>query len=477
VNRWSTPAEARAHLAGLESRHNRLTAERDNLNAQQQTLDAPDPGIAERIGNLENGLGRIEDEKAEINELLGELDARNAFAAAAVASSRGHEAGAAFHTNAGNGSRSMSPVERDRDTALRAIERQSFPAPALDMLDSIVKRDGDGTESRYIAAHANPAYARAFGRILSRPGTAQYENTPEEAEALRTALEANRAMAVGTGSAGGYGVPIAIDPTIALTSDGAINPLREIATVRSITTSEWRGVSSAGVTAAFGAEASEVADGTPTLAQPTIVPERATAFVPFSFEVGGDYPGFQQEIAKLLADAKDVLEAEKYVTGAGHGSHEPQGLLVGATGTVAGGTASYAVAHVYNMRNALAPRFQPRARWLSSLAIKNGIRRLVGTADADEPLLFNDAGDQLLGKPWHEVSDMPTATTAGNDILVYGDIAAGFEIVDRIGMSIELVPHLFGGSGRPTGQRGFLAWWRTSSGVINQSAIKLLETT
>ena len=42
-------------------------------------------------------------------------------------------------------------------------------------------------------------------------------------------------------------------------------------------------------------------------------PERILVWVPFSFEVGGDYPGFTGELAKLVQDARDSLEAEKFL--------------------------------------------------------------------------------------------------------------------------------------------------------------------
>jgi hypothetical protein len=48
--------------------------------------------------------------------------------------------------------------------------------------------------------------------------------------------------------------------------------------------------------------------------------------------------------------------------------------------------------------------------------------------------------------------------------MVLGDFRY-FIIVDRIGMDVELIPHLFGASGRPLGQRGIYAIWRNNSAV------------
>jgi predicted phage gp36 major capsid-like protein len=48
--------------------------------------------------------------------------------------------------------------------------------------------------------------------------------------------------------------------------------------------------------------------------------------------------------------------------------------------------------------------------------------------------------------------------------------------VDRIGLSIEIVPHIFGSSNRfPIGARGLYAWWRVGSGVTAPAAARHLE--
>lgn len=79
-----------------------------------------------------------------------------------------------------------------------------------------------------------------------------------------------------------FAVPFELDPTILLTSSDALNPVRQLARVFMTVTDQWKGVSSAGVTAAYQAEAAELADGTPTLAQPVIDCAMWRVFVPFS---------------------------------------------------------------------------------------------------------------------------------------------------------------------------------------------------
>src|SRR5262245_16720400 len=203
-------------------------------------------------------------------------------------------------------------VRAAHEVGLRAIERNAgaLPAAANDRLDRLVRcGDPTGLGSRYLAAVASPQYGSAFGKLLAHPTDAHLRMTPSEAGAMRVAaaVMAERAMAEGTGSAGGFGVPYQLDPSIILSSNGALNPIRRLARVETISASnEWRGVSSDGVIAHWYAEAAEVSDDSPTLAQPTVTIRRASIFVPFSIEVGEDYVGLQVELGRLMSEAEDL---------------------------------------------------------------------------------------------------------------------------------------------------------------------------
>lgn len=140
----------------------------------------------------------------------------------------------------------------------------------------------------------------------------------------------------------------------------------------------------------------------------------------------------------------------------------------------------YAVGDVYATQEALPPRFQPRAQWLAANQTINTTYRFVASGDADEPSLVSSDRTRMLGRRLNEVSTYTGASatpTSGGTILTYGDVAAGFRIIDRVGMSVELVPHLFGTNRRPTGQRGLYAYWRVGSGVTVPNALRSLVVT
>ena len=72
---------------------------------------------------------------------------------------------------------------------------------------------------------------------------------------------------------------------------------------------------------------------------------------------------------------------------------------------------------------------------------------------------------------------MATALTSGSKLAVFGDLKTGYTIGDRLGLQLEIVPHLFGSGNRfPTGQRGAFAIWRNDARVTVPNALRYLET-
>jgi hypothetical protein len=70
---------------------------------------------------------------------------------------------------------------------------------------------------------------------------------------------------------------------------------------------------------------------------------------------------------------------------------------------------------------------------------------------------------------------MTSTMATTNKIAIYGDFS-NFLIADRIGGTIELIPHLFGATSRfPMGQRGLYYYWRVGSDVLVQNAFRYLE--
>ncbi|MGH3444618.1 MAG: phage major capsid protein [Nocardioidaceae bacterium] len=330
-------------------------------------------------------------------------------------------------------------------------------------------------------ATGSAGYRGAFAKLCSDPERGHLLWTSEEADAFRVAAAFHtqyRALGEGTGGAGGYLVPYQLDPSILLTSDGSVSPLRRIARVVRTVSNEWRGVSSAGVSAEWKAENAEAADASPSFGQPTIKVHAGDASVPYSFEVGEDAGGFVSELQRLLVDAAGQLQAAAFANGSGNG--EPNGVVTALTGSaseISAGTAGAVdAADVVAVQDALGARFQPRAQWIAPLSVLNS---LGGLETANGSLRFPAVeSGRLLRKPINEASELPgpgDGATAGA-ALAYGDFRAGVTIVDRIGTTVELVPHLFGANHRPTGQRGLYMRFRTGADVVVPNALRLLTS-
>jgi HK97 family phage major capsid protein len=370
-----------------------------------------------------------------------------------------------------------------KDRARRALELVSFPRVNREDAQTRIERlieaidSEDGRFSRYLIATGSPEYKRAWGKyISSAPRTQREDHLLYRAASLTT-------------TSGGFAVPFVLDPSVIQTGSGAINPYRSIASVVTQTVDEWRGVSSTGITAAFQAEAAATTDNSPTLAQPTVSTEMARAFVPFSIEIGQDWANFQSEMSQMFQDAKDVLEATKFALGSG--TNEPFGVITGATTVfTASSTNALFVADVYGVHNALGPRFRRNASWVLNNAVADRIRQLdtAGGASlwvenltlrsAAVPDSFTDGrmGASLFGKPTYEATAQSGTFTTGQLIAVVGDFSY-YKIVDRIGLNVEVIPHIFGASqgNLPTGQRGLFAYWRVGAKVLDANAFRTLK--
>jgi HK97 family phage major capsid protein len=375
-----------------------------------------------------------------------------------------------------------------RDAALRKLDNRSDTMHLDDdqktLVEKQLRRSGD--IARRILVTENEHYREAWMKLVTRP---QPFLSEDERQAVQ-AWEEYRAMADFTSSAGGYGIPVFIDPSIILTAQGSGNPFLSIARQVTVSTNRWKGVSSAGVTWAFQTEAAPATDNSPTLAQPTVDVHMARGFIPYSIEVGMDYPDFASEMSRLLAEGYDELLVDKFTRGSGTG--EPTGILTALSANTnvrvrvatAGAINSQ---DPYNVWKVLGQRFRRNASWLMSVGANAGIRQL-GAANVFHGYTVNMPegwADQLMGAPVYEDPYMPDTTTTTSStigVAVVGDFS-NFVIARNGGMSVELVPQLFqqvtAGSGPavPTGQRGWFAYSRIGSNSVNDLAFRLLVNT
>ena len=361
-----------------------------------------------------------------------------------------------------------------RARALTAIEGTPDYAgdDARENATRLVQRgDRHGRIARHMLLTGSDAYLRSFEAVLG--GTQPWQLMGEEAEALRAAMSLVDAN-------GGYLAPFFLDPTIILTNDGRTNPFRGISRVVSITTDVWHGITSAGSQAVWTAEGVAATEHNPTFAQPSITPQAATAWLTGSLQVTED-TNIGAQVQVLLADARDELEAAAFATGSGSG--QPKGVVtaVGAvSGSVVETDGTFDVGNVYGLKNAVPPRHRPMISWVANDSIYDAIRQFA-TAN-NYAGFWADLGPatptQLIGRPVYESSKMEDdGTTADGLILIAGNFDR-YQIVDRIGMTVQYDPLLKDPStGAPTGQVGWYAHWRVGADCVDPNAFRILKIT
>lgn len=363
-----------------------------------------------------------------------------------------------------------------RDGAMRAIERAVYPHPDADKpkIQAHLERlqrtiDQPEAFSRHILQTGSPLYHRAFAKAW-----AQQPLTGEE----------QRSIALSPGTAGGVMAPFDLDPTVILTSDGVINPLRNgMARVEQVIGQKWQGVTSQGVVASRKLEKQVTEGQVPVFAQPEVSPVRVDTLVPYTFEASASIGSLQTQIARMIVSAKDEEEADSFINGDGV-EEEPGGLITTLeAGSVinSGVSNDFSALNIYAVKNQTPPRFRGRGQYLAEGAIYDFIRQLDDAGGSNLWVQLADPNPATLaGRPAREISTMSGEVANGEQVLIYGDFSQ-FLIVDQIGMAFELIPHLFNqqsagsGFGRPTGQRGVYAYWMNNSKILVHEAFRLLE--
>lgn len=462
--------EARAEWSELQQElgsHERAIADANSRAEYLAYINETNPQATERVDNQRAGFGQT----PGFGQRMGAsgpafVQGRDIYDLAAIR----------------NRARSIDQVPvLYREYAMRAVETARYPgatgrhgAPTREdvqeriahLLDTI--DDEQGNLARRVLVTGSPTYDRAFGKMLGHLSINGL--TAEE----------SRALSLGTDAAGGFAVPFQLDPTVILSSNGVVNPLRAISRVETITGKEWDGVTSAGVTVSRGTEGAEVGTGDPALAQPTVRTTRVQGWVPFSVELDVSWNSLRTQLTRILQDAKDVEEATSFATG--NGTAPNASGVVSTLGTASwvdtAGSGVLAAADVYVLENAAAPRFISNSSIVASKTTFNRFRTLfqAQASAAGDPFArpSGSMGETFNGYPKYELSTMSTSIGTGSLIMLQGDFQQ-FLIVDRVGMGIELVPHVLGSNRRPTGERGVYALWFNNSKILTDNAFRLLR--
>lgn len=345
----------------------------------------------------------------------------------------------------------LAKIERDLDQLAEAKTR-------LEKIETRLARPGAYSGGEQAGETKEQAeYRAAFCDWLRAPTDSARQQrcaaAAKDLEAKAGDRERRSAQVVtSTGAAGGYALPEVIERAIArLTVD--ISPIRSIATVRMVGSSDYKELIDVGG-AAFewlGETDTRNQTNTPDLAE--VAPTFGMASAkPQASEESLDDLFFDVESWLIDSAAEALAAGEGAAFISGNGTKKPTGILAGpapvttadssrAFGTlqyVASGQASALPTSAdtfLDLTYAVRARYRRNARWLTSKAVLASLRKYKDTTNQYlwMPSLTAGQPDTFLGYPATEAEDMP-AVAANAFPLAFGDFKEGYLIADRVGM-------------------------------------------
>ena len=258
-----------------------------------------------------------------------------------------------------------------------------------------------------------------------------------------------------TGSAGGFALPEQIERQIArLTVD--ISPIRQLATVRQVGTSDYKELIDVGGGAFewLGEGDTRNQTNTPDLAEVAPTFGMASAKPQATEESLDDlFFNVEQWLIDSVFEAIAAGEGAAFVSG--NGTKKPTGFLAGPTpvSTADSGRAFGTLQYIasgqaaampttpdtfYDIVYSLRARYRANAKWVTSklvLAAMRKYKEATTNAYMWQPGLAAGQPDMFAGYPVVEAEDMP-AVGAGTFPLAFGDFKEGYLIADRVGMRI-----------------------------------------
>lgn len=259
-----------------------------------------------------------------------------------------------------------------------------------------------------------------------------------------------------------------------------INIIRQLATVRTITRNRIRRRSLTEVTMGWG---KLELGGTPS--ETDVVPSEDWQHVEDleglarigKDELADSDVSIEAIILDSFSRAKSEAEETAYIVGTGHANRQPEGMLNGTVITRVKTAAHDAIAtdDVLNLIYAVPAQYRRNGKLLFPSTTILALRKLKDAVSGQymwQPSLQAGQPPSFAGYPVLAQEDIPAIASAAEcDIAIFGDIKAGYRILDRQGMTIQRLLELWAISGLI----GILVSSRVTGGVIRPDALRVLQ--
>lgn len=368
-------------------------------------------------------------------------------------------------------------TEYDRvDQQIERFERHEARAQSNAAVDrsGVVPRGGDG------AGSDDEAYATIFRSFL-RNGIGDL--TPEDRKVMRTNFQTfQNAAGVGTGSAGGYAVPLAFRDTFIETLKyyGPMLELAEVIETSSGVNLPWPTNDDTSNVGAILAENTQVTEQDVTLGTASLDAYMYTSkLVRVSLQLLQDRPDFDTWLARKLGERVGRILNMHFTTGTG--TAQPDGIVTSATVGVTG-TGSFATTggisydNLIDLEEAIDPAYGAAEGlvWMMHQSARKAVRKLKDTQGRYlwEPSLQAGRPATLDGYNVRVNNDMATLAVSSKSVL-FGNIREAY--VARIVQDLRTMR--LDERYADFLQVGFLAFERADGTMQNASAVRVFQTT
>ncbi len=255
--------------------------------------------------------------------------------------------------------------------------------------------------------------------------------------------------------------------------------IRPLATIRQTTRDRIRKRSLTKVTVGWGKleTGGEAVDSTPTPSEEFHYVEDLEGLA----KIGKDeLADTDVQLESLIVDsfgrAQSEAEDTAYIEGTGHSSQQPEGILNGSTITRVETASIDAIVFndILTLKQAVPAQYRRNSVFIMNSSTELAIMKLQSATTGAyywQPQVALDIPATLAGKKVFTQDDIPeVASVTSADLVICGDIKAGYRIVDRSQMFVQRLIELYAGAGLI----GILVSKRVTGAVIRADAIRIL---
>jgi HK97 family phage major capsid protein len=244
---------------------------------------------------------------------------------------------------------------------------------------------------------------------------------------VKFAMGEQRALAVGTGAAGGYTVPEGFVPSLekAMEDWGAV---RETSRVIRTATGNDLPMPTATDTANVGvllAENTQVSEAEPTFGQLTLHAYKfSSKAIRVSMEMLQDTSvNLEQYLGEIMGERLAKAQNDYYTTGTGSG--QPNGIVTASTlGKTAASATAISYAELVDLEHSVNAVYRKGAKWMFSDAVLAALKKLLDGENRPlwTPGMTANAPNMVLGYPYVVNYDMASSIAASAKTVLFGQL-------------------------------------------------------